>query len=434
MAFITAATRSNIVELAMGMLNQAPSTTLLNTLIEKSTAGSSLQDLADYIATTDAFVAEYPSTQTAKEFATEMFGKLITGGTVTAAINTAVIDLLEGLLTTGTTKAQGFVAVINYLKDTANNTNADLGDIAKAFQNRADAAEYFSITKELGNSTDAELAAAISTVTSDAATLTAANATADTTSAAVPAVAGQAFALTTGVDASTGGAGADSFVATAATVATTTLTAGDNLSGGDGVDSLEITASIAGGNTLGTGVTSSSVETLSVNAVTDTTVDSTLMSGVTSLVNNGSLGNLTVTGLGSIPTVSLTGTSANTTIGYASATTTVGLTDAQTIKVNGAAATSGATVTSDGIESITVNASGTATGAITRPVTLTSDSLQSVTITGDAASAVAANLTGATTLTAGSVTGNAAANTVLLTADAADTISVDLAEIGRAHV
>ena len=130
MAFITAATRSNIVELAMGMLNQAPSTTLLNTLIEKSTAGSSLQDLADYIATTDAFVAEYPSTQTAKEFATEMFGKLITGGTVTAAINTAVIDLLEGLLTTGTTKAQGFVAVINYLKDTTNNTNADLGDIA----------------------------------------------------------------------------------------------------------------------------------------------------------------------------------------------------------------------------------------------------------------------------------------------------------------
>jgi Ca2+-binding RTX toxin-like protein len=215
-------------------------------------------------------------------------------------------------------------------------------------------------------------------------------------------------------------------VATAATVATTTLTAGDNLSGGDGADSLEITASIAGGNTLGTGVTSSSVETLSVNAVTDTSVDTTLMAGVTSLVNNGSLGNLTVTGLGSIPTVSLTGTSSDTTIGYASATTTVGLTDAQTVNLNGAAATSGATLTSNGIESITVNATGTASGAITRPVTLTSDSLQSVTITGDAASAVSANLAGATTTTAGSVTGNAAANTVLLTADATDTISVDL--------
>ena len=37
MAFITAETRSSIVELAMGMLNQAPSTAILNTLIEKST-------------------------------------------------------------------------------------------------------------------------------------------------------------------------------------------------------------------------------------------------------------------------------------------------------------------------------------------------------------------------------------------------------------
>ena len=110
MAFITAETRSSIVELAMGMLNQAPSTTLLSTLIEKSTSGSSLQDLADYIATTDAFTAEYPATQTAREFATEMFGKLITGGTLDADINTAVIDLLEGLLIAGTTKAEGFVA------------------------------------------------------------------------------------------------------------------------------------------------------------------------------------------------------------------------------------------------------------------------------------------------------------------------------------
>jgi hypothetical protein len=94
MAFITAATRSDIVELAMGMLNQAPSTAMLNTLIEKSTAGSTIQELADYIATTTAFASEYPSSQTAKEFATEMFGKLTTGGTLTATINTAVIDLL----------------------------------------------------------------------------------------------------------------------------------------------------------------------------------------------------------------------------------------------------------------------------------------------------------------------------------------------------
>ncbi|MDA8920715.1 calcium-binding protein [Gammaproteobacteria bacterium] len=240
MAFITAATRSDIVELAMGMLNKAPSTTMLNTLVEKSSAGSTIQDLADYIATTDEFIAEYPSTQTAREFATEMFAKLITGGTLDAAINTAVIDLLEGMLTAGTTKAEGFVAVIDYLSNTANNTNADLGDISKSFQNRADAAEYFSITKELGGSTDAELAAAIATVTSDAATLTAANASADATEAVVAIVPGTTYTLTTGTDFVGGTPNNDLINAVRAGSGgvTETYSPVDQVAGGAGVDTL----------------------------------------------------------------------------------------------------------------------------------------------------------------------------------------------------
>jgi len=133
-----------------------------------------------------------------------MFGKLITGGTLDADINTAVIDLLEGLLIAGTTKAEGFVAVIDYLANPANVLHPDLGDIAQSFQNRADAAEYFSITMELGGSTDAELAAAIASVTSDAATLTAANAAADATASANGIVPGSTFTLTTDLDARSG--------------------------------------------------------------------------------------------------------------------------------------------------------------------------------------------------------------------------------------
>lgn len=227
----------------------------------------------------------------------------------------------------------------------------------------------------------------------------------------------------------TGGAGDDTFIATAATAASNTLTAGDNLAGGEGTDTLSITASIAGGSALGAGVISSSVETLSVNAVTATTLDSTLMAGVTGIVNNGSLSDLTVNGLSAIPTVSLTATSADTTLGYAAATTTVGTADEQTINLTGAAATSSATITSNGIESVTFNATGAASGAITRPVILTNDSLKSVTITGDAASAVSVDLIGATATVAGSVTGNDAANTVLLAAaGATDLISVDLGD------
>jgi S-layer protein len=259
MAFITAETRSSIVELAMGMLNQAPSTKLLNTLIAKSVEGASIQDLADYIATTDAFTAEYPATQTAREFATEMFGKLITGGTLDADINTAVIDLLEGLLIAGTTKAEGFVAVIDFLANPANAEHPDLGDIAQSFQNRADAAEYFSVTKELGDSTDAELAAAIASVTSDADTLEAANAAADSTADAEEVVAGQTFTLTTGVDKVVGGGSDDTIKATGAT-----LGALDTVNGGEGTDTLSITDT-TGASEAGLKGTISNVETLSLS-------------------------------------------------------------------------------------------------------------------------------------------------------------------------
>jgi Ca2+-binding RTX toxin-like protein len=97
-----------------------------------------------------------------------------------------------------------------------------------------------------------------------------------------------------------------------------------------------------------------------------------------------------------------------------------------TINLNGASATSASNITAQGIEKFNVNASGTASGALTRPVTLTSSALKEVVITGDAGTAISANLAGATTLAAGSVTGSDVANTLILTADAADTISVDL--------
>jgi S-layer protein len=234
---------------------------MLNTLIAKSVDGATLQDLADYIATTDAFTAEYPATQTAREFASEMFGKLITGGTLSAELTTAVVDILEGLLIAGTTKAEGFVAVIDFLSNSANVDHPDLGDIAQAFQNRADAAEYFSITKELGDSTDAELAAAIASVTSAAATLTAANAAADATVAAAAVVPGQTLTLTTGLDNVTGGAGDDTIAAL-----TSTMTIGDTINGGEGSDTIALTSVLSAADSA-SGFTVSNVENLSVNLI-----------------------------------------------------------------------------------------------------------------------------------------------------------------------
>jgi len=423
MAFITAATRSDIVELAMGMLNQAPSTTMLNTLIEKSTAGSTIQELADYIATTDAFTAEYPSTQTAREFATEMFAKLITGGTLDAAINTAVIDLLEGMLTAGTTKAEGFVAVIDYLSNSANNANADLGDISKAFQNRADAAEYFSITKELGGSTDAELAAAIATVTSDAATLTAANAAADTTATAAAIVPGETVTLTTGLDLGTdftGGTGDDTFssIETAVTTpATDTFTTGDSVDGGAGTDTLVINVAGAPAGNTTAGIASVNVEALSVfnnsTGAADYTVDAALMVGVTDAYINGGSEDTVISNIPSTPNLHLISTARDTTV-TATATAVAGDATAVTVATNATALTSSATATYNGVETMNLAVSGvTGTGGLTNyRLNLVSDALETINVTGSADAYVAATFSGAvadsqtSTFDASAATGN----------------------------
>jgi len=364
MAFITAETRSSIVELAMGMLNQAPSTAMLETLIAKSVEGASTQDLADYIATTAAFTAEYPATQTAREFATEMFGKLITGGTLDAEINTAVIDLLEGLLTSGTTKAQGFVAVIDFLANPANAAHADLGDIAQSFQNRADAAEYFSITKELGGSTDAELTAAIASVTSDAATLTAANAAADATASAEAVVAGQTFTLTTAAETVVGTSGDDKFVGVTigAGATGTTLLPGDVLEGGEGDDLLLLSTSGDLGATDYTvsAIQASGIETIHLNAFeTDADenviVDLTLMGAEVSevgLASSNATGDVTfVNPKGMLDAVMANG-SGDLTITYGALA--LGSADSQNLALINASA---GTATFAGIETVNVTTS-----------------------------------------------------------------------------
>jgi len=366
MAFITAETRSDIVELAMGMLNQAPSTAMLNTLIAKSVEGSSTQDLADYIATTDAFSAEYPSTQTAREFATEMFGKLITGGTLDATVNTAVIDLLEGLLTTGTTKAQGFVAVIDFLANSANATHPDLGDISQSFQNRADAAEYFSITKELGGSTDAELAAAIASVTSDAATLTAANAAADTTAAAVVVVTGQSFTLTTGLDDKTLGGGADSaFANDSTTAASDTFNPSDKIDGGAGEDTFFLTVDSLSSNTTYVPSRITNFEKLSVTNIDSNTVTvNTNLMGLSSVQVSASTGPASFTNLDASTSVEVTGNTAAVDVQLKNAGLT-GTADSVAIAMIGN--TGGLTVDSSGaqdIEKATITATGVNSGTL----------------------------------------------------------------------
>jgi len=112
-----------------------------------------------------------------------------------------------------------------------------------------------------------------------------------------------------------------------------------------------------------------------------------------------------VSGMKAVPTtISATGTNKNLTVGFAS-TAISGTADATTVNVNGVATTADTTITVDGVESVTINATGAASGGTASTLTLASNALRGVVLTGDATGKVAVTLSGATASSAGTITG-----------------------------
>jgi len=406
MAFITAETRSDLIELSVAMLKQAPSAALLEELIALSVGGGSLADAADHIGKTAAFKAEYPSFQTAEQYAAEIFDNITTGGTVTADLRTAVIELATGMLTSGSVTKSGLaLAIAEYLAAPAALLNEDFADIAQSFQNRADAAEYFVVNKELGGSTDAELAAAIASVTSDAATLTAANTAADASATAEAVITGKNITLTTALDTGakfTGGAGDDTFSGTAtfsgdALTAAATLTAGDTLTGGAGDnDKLEITVTGAAVTDAGETFTpvldgievvhvrsfesDASLSTGLTNIVQDSVVvDLSNATGVTNIgtsSTNNTEADVSFTGVGSLASVTMTG-AGDLAVTYAAAAT-AGSSTAGTLNLNKVGGSTASAIGMSGIETLNI-----VSGGGTNNLALTNQAFTAVNVTGD---------------------------------------------------
>jgi len=381
---ITAQTRTELVQLVVSMLGAAPSTAQLTDLVTKANAGSTIQELADGLATNADFAANFPVWLTAKEFTTKVVGSMFAGSTVTSADQDAAIDYIAGAITAGTfTKTSAVVALTSYLASADGVANATYGSAAQAYQNKVEVAEYFTITKGLGGSSKAELASAIAGVTSVASTVTAQKAVADKTvedaaakviadaaAAAAEAAkppAGTTIALTTAVDSKTGGAGDDSFVGLP-----TTLTSGDNLDGAGGTDTLSLTSTITATNAV-LGFTTTNIENVSVNMVDGNaaaahtqTVDmlnsspaNITVSGVTA--TGGNMDQITFSNVDSGSTVSLVGTgNIQANINY-DAAYLAGTGDTATVKVNGVtrtAATDSNIVVGAGIETLTIDSSG----------------------------------------------------------------------------
>ena len=246
---------------------------------------------------------------------------------------------------------------------------------------------------------------------------------ADDTSSVTPA-ASQSFAGTTGLDAFTGGTGADSFSAS-----NTTLNAGDSLTGGDGADTLAIFSSAVA--TIG-GFVASGIETISVSA-TDTTATNIVtvnlgsVSGETGLQVTGSSSSVTFTNTDTIVPLTLSYNSAGNVVTTYNATTVVGTADAMT--VNTTDTTSG-TVNIAGIETLTINNSGTSSIAA-----LTTTSATTVNVTGSGTLTLTDVDDVTTTINMGAFTGTStlngigAINATITGGSGADTVIVAMANV-----
>jgi len=425
---ITAETRTDIIELVVTALNAAPGTTLLNELVAIVDGGGTLADVAANLTASDTFTARYPAFQTAEEFADEWLGNLIPEAS-SAALAEAK-DVVVAAVNAGSSAADLVLQAQTFLS-TASATDAAFGSSVSNFSNKVEVATKQTITNEIAG---LDLTTLVS-VTSDDATVATANAALDTASAP----AGSTFTLTTGVDTGasfTGGAGADTYNATAIAAGKATLTSGDSLTGGEGTDRLSLTSSVAG--TYGTGVIGNGIEELAVTATAATTVDAALMTSVTDVYSIGSTaaGTLTVTGAAAIPNVHMNGSNGNASVSFANASVNGGAADSTIVALSSTGTVADTSVTLNGVETINVSATGGASGTADtvvagavvngKTVTIASDTLTALNVTGEAGARIAATLSGATTTVAGSITSAGGADDISFTADATDAVSVDM--------
>ena len=387
---ITAETRQDIIELVVTAYGVAPGTTLLTELVAIIDDGGTLADVADELTSRSEWTSVYPSFQTAEEFSTEWLGNLLPEASAdTLAVG---VDIAVGLINGGASFGSLIMAAQDFLSNLAED-DAEFGVSAANFNNKSEAATYYTITLEQAD----QSAAAIADVTSDDATVDSAN-DANSAPSAMP---GETFSLTVGLDTLTGGTGNDTFSALDNAGATTnTLTTGDTLDGGDGVDTLSIAASGTPAGGVTNGVSTSGIEAISVynNSTAAYEVDAALMSGLTDVYINGGTNATSFTSVSSLPNLHLISTNQNATVTTTAATVS-GSADEAIILSNGSAQTASITATYNGLETINFAAAGTtgaySLGVTNNSLTLASTDLETVVVTGDADANVTVSLAGA---------------------------------------
>lgn len=151
------------------MLGSAPGTGQLAGWMESLREGMTLEDLANHIASSDTFKAQY-GTMTNPEFAAA-FLTSVSGGEISASIQTMAVEIVVGLLEGGASRGEVALLVVTALHGIHNDMDhpvrGDLGMAASNLVNRTEVAEHYVLEAKMADPSSSVLEG----VTSDPATV-----------------------------------------------------------------------------------------------------------------------------------------------------------------------------------------------------------------------------------------------------------------------
>ncbi|MEC8485018.1 MAG: hypothetical protein VXY99_14475, partial [Pseudomonadota bacterium] len=279
---ITAQQRSDLVLLVNGLFGAAPTSRILSNLVKLVESGNSVDDIATMFSGNTNFESIYAPALLDSEFATQFTANLL-GAAATTETTARAEALVTTYLTAGMSRTEAAWKVTKLLSTTE---DADFATAKAQLNNKADVSLSFALdTQYTELMTLSQLQSVISSVTSDAATVTTAKAAVAAGTAVSGSSTGETFTLTANVDTVTGTSNNDTIVAQDLqnNNAGSTLSFGalDTIDGGAGSDTLNILDQTNAINVSGSNV--SNVETVNIQGAAAVTANTSNWSGVEAL-------------------------------------------------------------------------------------------------------------------------------------------------------
>jgi hypothetical protein len=441
---ISAEDRDFLVSLYVGYFNRAPDPAGLQFWIDQVEAGRDTNTIAADFAASPEAKSLYPFLTTPDVSSPTSFITAVYANLFNRAPDAAGQAFWEQQLSSGAVSPADAIDAIIKGATTAPDSTILTNKNTVGLDFATDAGNTPGFTFDLNGASGSAATSAISGVTEDTSTVIAAQAATDAYLNGI-AGAGETLTLTTGVDDLAGTASNDTFKGLVDGAATETLNALDEIDGGAGTDTLEI-AAVGALTTADIPTTITSVENITVRATGGVTVDSSGISGVTSLAStqsttsdltaaastdisvSGATGQIDVDG-GKDITVTDANDASDINVGVnAQSAGTVTVTDtnnegANDIVVDGGTDVTVTTTATETSGDITVGGGSEPSGAVVVTQNTNSDSsaavaVGDVTVTGGSTIAITANITNtaqagvaAANVTAGTYTATAGDNT-----------------------